>query len=141
MELSPPLLASRTSRLMGQLLDGISAGFVGIFCWVIAWILLFLLPLSGSTILSLAVGTLGYAGYLLFSDGFQNGQSWGKKVFNIAVVDEKTMAPCSYRQSFIRNLTLILLNWIDWIFIFGEKRQRLGDKIAGTIVVQRDIPR
>jgi len=24
---------------------------------------------------------------------------------------------------------------IDWLFIFGEKHQRLGDKVAGTIVV------
>ena len=28
-----------------------------------------------------------------------------------------------------------LLGPIDWIFIFGDKHQRLGDKLAGTIVV------
>jgi hypothetical protein len=27
---------------------------------------------------------------------------------------------------------------VDWIFIFGERYQRLGDKIVGTIVVMAD---
>jgi hypothetical protein len=31
-----------------------------------------------------------------------------------------------------------LLGPIDWIFIFGDRHQRLGDKIAGTIVVTAD---
>jgi uncharacterized RDD family membrane protein YckC len=25
---------------------------------------------------------------------------------------------------------------IDWVFIFGRKRQRLGDKAANTVVVK-----
>jgi uncharacterized RDD family membrane protein YckC len=29
----------------------------------------------------------------------------------------------------------MILGPIDWIFIFGDRRQRLGDKAAGTIVV------
>jgi uncharacterized RDD family membrane protein YckC len=35
----------------------------------------------------------------------------------------------------VRNILLSILGPIDWIFIFGERRQRLGDKAAGTIVV------
>ena len=38
-------------------------------------------------------------------------------------------------QSFVRNVIQALLGPIDWIFIFGERRQRLGDKAAGTIVI------
>lgn len=49
--------------------------------------------------------------------------------------DATTGAPCTYGQSFIRNLLLAVLGPIDWIFIFGERHQRLGDKAAGTIVI------
>ena len=51
------------------------------------------------------------------------------------VVDDKTGEPCPFGQSFIRNVLLAVLGPIDWIFIFGERRQRLGDMAAGTIVV------
>jgi uncharacterized RDD family membrane protein YckC len=27
---------------------------------------------------------------------------------------------------------------LDWIFIFGERRQRVGDKFAGTTVIVAD---
>jgi hypothetical protein len=38
----------------------------------------------------------------------------------------------------VRNISLLILTWIDWIFIFGERRQRLGDKLANTVVVKVD---
>jgi hypothetical protein len=53
----------------------------------------------------------------------------------VHVVDATTGAPCSFGKSFIRNLLLDMLGPIDWIFIFGERHQRLGDKAAGTIVI------
>lgn len=45
-----------------------------------------------------------------------------------------TGAPCSCGQSLARNLLLAVLGPIDWVFIFGERHQCLGDKLAGTIV-------
>jgi hypothetical protein len=33
------------------------------------------------------------------------------------------------------NILLSLMGPTDWIFICGEKHQRLGDKAAGTIVI------
>ena len=36
----------------------------------------------------------------------------------------------------MRNFLLALLGIIDWIFIFGDTRQRLGDMAANTIVVR-----
>jgi uncharacterized RDD family membrane protein YckC len=56
----------------------------------------------------------------------------------VRVVDARTGEPCTYRQSFIRNILLTFLGPIDWLFIFGERHQRLGDKAAGTIVVTAD---
>jgi uncharacterized RDD family membrane protein YckC len=52
------------------------------------------------------------------------------------VIDSRNGSPCTFGQSFVRNLLLSILGLIDWLFIFGEKRQRLGDKAATTLVVK-----
>jgi|688.fasta_scaffold1134676_1 uncharacterized RDD family membrane protein YckC len=77
--------------------------------------------------------------YYLLNDGLPNGQSLGKKLFRIQVIDEKTGEPCQIGRSFLRNLPMVipLINLFDVMFIFGEKRKRLGDYWAGTIVVER----
>lgn len=75
--------------------------------------------------------------YLLLSDGFARGQSYGKRVVRTAVVDATTGALCTFGQSFPRNLLLMLLEVIDWVFLFGRKRQRPGDTLANTIVIRQ----
>jgi uncharacterized RDD family membrane protein YckC len=32
-----------------------------------------------------------------------------------------------------------VLGPIDWIFIFGERHQRLGDMLAGTVVITEQV--
>jgi uncharacterized RDD family membrane protein YckC len=122
-------LASLSDRLFGQILDSlvIVAGFI------VAFMLLLISSTLGSVALIAAIGFGVF--YLLFADGFEGGQSYGKRVVHTAVVDATTGEPCTFWQSFLRNLLLSLLGLIDWIFIFGQKRQRLGDKAAGTIVI------
>jgi len=56
-------------------------------------------------------------------------------MLSMRVIDEKSGESCSYGRSFLRNILLLVLGPIDWIFIFGGKHQRLGDKLAGTVVV------
>ena len=73
--------------------------------------------------------------YYLFADGLHDGQSLAKRQLGIRVIDAETGAPCTFWQSFLRNLLLAILGPLDWIFIFGERHQRLGDKAANTIVV------
>lgn len=127
-----PHLASRGARLVGQILDELIA--FGIF-------LIIILPSifggegSGFRFLNLLALALLFL-YILFSDGFHGGQSIGKKPLKLAVVDATTGEPCTYWKSFLRNIFLVL-GAIDWIFIFGEKRQRLGDMVANTIVIDR----
>jgi uncharacterized RDD family membrane protein YckC len=123
-------LASLGERLLGQIIDG--------FIAVIPVIVVAILPWGSSfgvqqTAQSIAIAVT--LSYLLFSDGFEAGQSFGKRAMNTAVVDRITNEPCTFGQSFIRNILLLVLGFIDWIFIFGEKRQRLGDKAAGTVVI------
>lgn len=51
----------------------------------------------------------------------------------IKVVQYGTTRPCTYGQSFWRNLSEIFV--FDWFFALGKRRMRLGDMIANTQVV------
>ena len=127
-----PHYASRGSRIGGQLLDG----------------LVMLVPLVGAVILGKMnddAGTVAIiavlvfvVGYYFFADAMEGGQSFGKRAVGTAVVHSESGQPCTFGQSFVRNLLLYLLGPIDWIFIFGERHQRLGDKLANTIVVEAE---
>lgn len=119
-------LASRWSRLAGQMID---ASFAGL-----PMVLVAAFSEPGGVLTMLAVGWMFF--YLFLGDGLQGGQSFAKQWLGIRVVDGDG-APCTFGRSLVRNIFTIL-GPLDWIFIFGERRQRLGDKIAGTIVVIAD---
>lgn len=36
----------------------------------------------------------------------------------------------------MRNLLVVFMGPVDWLFILGRKHERLGDKVAGTIVIE-----
>jgi uncharacterized RDD family membrane protein YckC len=78
-----------------------------------------------------------YIGYILFNDAMPNGQSFGKKLFSIKVVNKKSGKNCSVSESFIRNIPTVIpfLALIDAVMILGVKKQRMGDKMANTIVI------
>ncbi len=123
------MLASRTNRLLGQILDGI----VGAAPFLAGSLLMYFSVTLGSV---LTTGGIAWAiFYYLFADGLHTGQSFGKQWLGMQVVDATSGAPCTFGQSFLRNLLLAILGPIDWLFIFGERHQRLGDKAAGTIVI------
>lgn len=82
----------------------------------------------------LAIGSA--AAYYLFSDAMPNGQSVGKKLLGMSVIDERSHLYCNLYQSFMRNITTPVLSFLDWIFIFFGSRKRLGDMLASTIVVR-----
>ncbi|MGD0886410.1 MAG: RDD family protein [Thermodesulfovibrionales bacterium] len=97
-----------------------------------------------------------YAGlsYLLISDGLFDGRSIGKRLMGLGVVSTVTGAPCSMKQSILRNaplgagLLLYRVPLIGWIFIviissveflilLGSKEgMRLGDELAKTLVIE-----
>jgi uncharacterized RDD family membrane protein YckC len=122
-------LASRSRRLLGQFLDGL----VGAAPIILGAMFVWLVPIIATAIF--IAGCVWSVFYYLFADGFSGGQSYAKRWLGMQVVDATTGAPCTFWQSFIRNLLLMLLGPIDWIFIFGERHQRLGDKAANTIVI------
>ena len=122
-------LASLPQRLAGQFLDGLVASVPPIAAFLVT----FVLHRAGIVLIVLAC-IFAFL-YTLLADGLEGGQSFGKRMVGIRVVSMHSGKPCSFGQSFVRNLLLMILGPIDWIFIFGDRRQRLGDKAAGTIVV------
>ncbi len=125
-----PNYASRGARIGGQFLDGL----IILAAFIPALVLMQVSERVGMIALIPAV-SFAFA-YYFFADAMKGGQSFGKRVANTAVVHAETRRPCSPGQSFVRNLLLYILGPIDWVFIFGERHQRLGDKLAKTIVVE-----
>jgi uncharacterized RDD family membrane protein YckC len=74
--------------------------------------------------------------YFVFSDGLAKGQSLGKRIFNISVIDNKTGRYCTFSGSLLRNLFTPLTGILDVIIIVFKRRRRLGDLFAGTIVIK-----
>lgn len=122
-------LATLPQRLAAQFLDGLVAAAP----LVVGAIVMATVSRVGLTLVVL--GVLFALTYHLLADGLAGGQSLGKRAVGIRVVSERTGAPCTFGQSFVRNFVLAVLGPIDWLFIFGEKRQRLGDRAAGTLVI------
>ncbi len=97
--------------------------------------------------------------YTLICDAF-NGQSIGKRIFNLIVLDTITNTPIDYKQSAIRNVPFALCvlfgsTFFLWAFlvIIGiplilletyllftlDARTRLGDILANTCVVFNSV--
>ncbi len=72
---------------------------------------------------------------LFFMDGF-NGQGPGKRIAGIQVRSLKDGKPCGFKDAFIRRF-IGVLQPLDFFFTFGKKRQRLGGKLTGTVVVKQ----
>jgi uncharacterized RDD family membrane protein YckC len=81
---------------------------------------------------------LGLA-YVVYLEGSPSGQTVGKKVLNIRVVDFDTGGPIGYGRAAIRYLARILSTipcllgyfWMIW----DRERQTWHDKLATTVVV------
>ncbi|NHJ01271.1 MAG: hypothetical protein EAX86_03970 [Candidatus Heimdallarchaeota archaeon] len=75
--------------------------------------------------------------YGVWKDGIRDGQSFGKGLMNLRVIDYRTGEPATIGQSCIRNC---LCGWLDTLCCYlvalvdGNGR-RIGDQIAGTVVI------
>lgn len=74
--------------------------------------------------------------YFLLADALPHGQSLGKRLLKISVRHQRSGKSCTVMQSLLRNSVTPILGWIDSVLIFGESRRRIGDYLAGTIVIQ-----
>jgi len=81
-------------------------------------------------------------GYQVLAEAFANGQTVGKRMMSIAVVDVDG-SPVSFMDAVIRNVLRVVdllpgTYFVGCVSILATPRnQRVGDLAAGTLVVQR----
>jgi uncharacterized RDD family membrane protein YckC len=142
--------AERSTRLGAALLDGLIVMGMVYAPLVVGFVLGSVLERgesSGGGLMILAGTALGLVGFVVwcwFTVRYvkQNGQSIGKKILGIKVI-RKDGAPVTLGRLFwLRNLVNGLIGvipfyaFIDHLFIFGDSRQCLHDKLADTLVVK-----
>ena len=120
---------------IGSRLARMFALYVDILCLSLGQMLLFFFypifenpPLFG--MLSYLLWFLGILGM----DGVMGGRSIGKRLLSLQVVRLKDGKPCTVRDSIVRRFTAIFQPF-DSLFAFGKNKQRMGDKLANTVVV------
>lgn len=97
---------------------------------------------AGGVLLGLFIGGIFALGYGFLLEGLWDGFTVGKRLFGIKVVKEDG-SECSLGSAFVRNL----LELIDGLFYYlvgflvmaaSDRRQRIGDRLAGTVVVREE---
>ncbi len=82
--------------------------------------------------------------WLLYFTYFESttGQTPGKQVMKIRVVDETTLQHLDFGMSLVRNI-LRIIDWLPFFYLIGflliatnQKKQRIGDMAARSIVVR-----
>ncbi len=139
--LKAPPVEVQPAPLVTRVLAGlIDAGIVLVIAVVLMVIAGFQLTVfSPSPVQAVFLAGLSFAYFLLLEGLF--GATIGKLLLRLRVVD-KEGDPCTFKASFIRNL-LRFVDWLPLLYIAGiisilasTKRQRIGDRIAGTLVAR-----
>src|ERR1700682_645838 len=136
-------LAGPTSRLYAMLLDiAIVLGTVNGLGLLVYWIFA-KAPGFGVMVITLAEFAIGFA-YVAVLEGFWNGQTIGKRLFHLRVIDQAGL-PLGIEQAWIRNLMRVF-DALPFSYLVGgvsvlssRLMQRFGDRVAGTLVV-RETP-
>ena len=120
--------ASFGRRLVALLVDAILLGIVGAIVRAI-------FGQSGGSAISVAVG-LVYFGYL---EGSGSGQTVGKRMLGIRVIDFSTGGPIGFGRGLLRYVgriasTIVCLLGYFWM-LWDKEKQTWHDKIATTVVV------
>jgi uncharacterized RDD family membrane protein YckC len=100
-------------------------------------------PGFGLMVIMLAEFAIGFA-YGALLEGFWNGQTIGKRLFHLRVIDESGL-PLRIEQAWVRNLMRVV-DALPFAYFAGgisvltsRLMQRFGDRVAGTLVV-RETP-
>lgn len=102
-------------------------------------------------IAGVVVASLSYLTYFFIKDGLHGGRSTGKMVMGLYVVNAKTGIASNFGSSFLRNFTFfgellfsVLYGAGTVVYIvecvqvlYHKDGQRLGDRLANTLVVER----
>ena len=133
-------------RLLAYIIDGIvSVGAVAVAAIVISTNLWRDNGFAAFAVIAASVVWTIY--YSFTKDGREGGQSIGKEMLNLMVVNTTTNQPCSTGESALRALVLFALNlvpvvgWlIEPIFALSDPDgRRLGDRAANTQVIEVSV--
>lgn len=85
-------------------------------------------------------GIVVFIGYHVVFEGL-GGQTPGKRLLGVVVVQRRTGEPIGMGTSVIRNLLRIVDGILHYavglvVMLVSERRQRIGDHVAGTVVVR-----
>jgi uncharacterized RDD family membrane protein YckC len=147
------VLADRGARFGASILDTFFFGLMVYMPFIIALVTLGSFgqtPPSESDVILAMFGSAGLVGLAGFAVWFgltitymkRNGQSIAKKMLSIKVVRSDGSPASLGRLVLLRNVLNLFISVvplygiIDSLFIFGEARQCLHDKIADTIVIR-----
>jgi uncharacterized RDD family membrane protein YckC len=135
-------LARWPSRLLGQLIDlAVEFAALGALGALIA-------KLTANTdsdadaAIVIAVFVAVFFGYPVAMETLAGGRTLGKLALGLRVVRDDG-APERFRQALFRALMFLLVDW--WgpglvVSILSDRSKRIGDLVAGTIVIQDRLP-
>jgi uncharacterized RDD family membrane protein YckC len=137
------ILAERSARLGAAIVDGLIFGAM-VYIPMIIGMVLSSEPDGMFMMIGLVLTFVGFIVwlYLTLKQMSETGQSLAKKYFNIKVVVSDGSPASLSRLIWRRNILNALLGIIplygivEILFIFGESRQCLHDKLADTRVVE-----
>jgi len=141
-------LASRWRRLWASMIDTLTILAISVpamfFTGAIEDITNGIQPSVGY---NLAIGGLGIIAFITFNGKFliSNGQTIGKKVLGIKIVDLEGNLP-SVKSHFLKRYAILffpgqipvvgqVFSFINVLFIFGKQKRCIHDYIAGTKVI------
>lgn len=134
-------LSGPAARLYATLLDAaIVLGTVNGLGLLVYWIFA-KAPGFGFMVITLAEFAIGFA-YSALLEGFWNGQTIGKRLFHLRVIDQDGL-PLRIEQAWVRNLmrvvdALPLAYLVGGLSVLSSPlMQRFGDRVAGTVVVRQ----
>ena len=134
-------LAGPPSRLYAMLIDTaivlVTVNGVGLLvCWIFTKA-----PGFGVMVITLAEFAIGFV-YAALLEGFWNGQTIGKHLFHLRVIDQAGL-PLLIEQAWVRNLMRVF-DALPFAYLVGgisalsnPLMQRFGDRVAGTLVVRQ----
>jgi|SRR5215471_1888191 len=94
---------------------------------------------SGLLVFGYIVWIVGYIAYFVYFEGGESGQTPGKRMLGIRIIDFNTGGPIGYGRAFLR----LIGRWIAGIFcylgylwmLWDKEKQCWQDKMANDVVV------